>query len=110
ALRPGDTDTLARYGLMLADRKVATSFAARFYAMRVLQQVLRQEPGRRDIRRQVADLAMSLGRFTDARDDLEVLLRATPNDGELEGLLGRCQEAAGNYKAARAWYEKTIRD
>jgi tetratricopeptide (TPR) repeat protein len=110
AFRPGDTDTLARYGLMLADRKVATTFAARFYAMRVLQQVLRQEPERRDIRRQVADLAMSLGRFTDARDDLEALLRAAPDDGELEGLLGRCQEAAGNYKAARAWYEKTIRD
>src|SRR5205807_4452033 len=67
ALVPDDTDVWARYGLLLAHDKLATSPKARLRAFLTLERVLRREPKRRDVRRRLVGVAMRLGRFTDAR-------------------------------------------
>src|SRR5437867_3375940 len=75
-LVPGDTDALAKYGLLL--EKVATNHRARLRALSVLQQVLLREPDRAVVRRRFVDVAMKLERFADARDHLEMLLHSFP--------------------------------
>src|SRR5262249_59885142 len=49
------------------------------------------------------------GRHSDARDHLLVLLEAAPDDAELEGLLGRCEEAGAHFARAAEWYERAAR-
>jgi tetratricopeptide (TPR) repeat protein len=120
AYRPDDTETLARYGLMLA-RRTAETGLGRVRALLVLERVLLRAPERNDIRRKAVELAMAseLGRFKEASVDLRILLKAQPDDGELELWLGECHEAlartgkqtagAAEYRQARALYEKAIR-
>ena len=104
---PGDTEALARYGVMLADEQLAKSPKAKFRALLVLNKVLYREPERHDVRRRVVRLSMDLGLFANARDDLEnPLVPAFPGDAELQRLLGRCYEALGNYPKAREAYEQ----
>lgn len=103
---PEDTDALARCGILLAG--VSPSPNLRCRAMVLLHEVLRREPGRHDIRRRLARMAVELRLFTDARDYLEVLQQAFPDDAEVELLLGRCDEAAGQYAKAAAWFRKAI--
>lgn len=93
ALRPDDDEALASYALVL-DRH-ATSARDRAVALRTLERALGRAPGRVDIRRRVIALEMSaeIRRFREARDHLQVLQQDAPNDGELEGLTGRCLEA-----------------
>src|SRR4051812_16122422 len=43
---PGDTEALAKYGLMLADDRLATTGKARLRAFLALQQVVLREPDR----------------------------------------------------------------
>ena len=71
-----------------------------------LEQVLRREPERQDLRRKVARIAIDLGRFADAREHLRLLLKSSPDDGELELLLGRCEEGNDHFTEAASWYEK----
>ena len=75
----------------------------------MLDQVLRRDADRPDVRRKAADLAMSLNRFTDAQEHLVVLLQGAPDDGALEGLLGECQTRNAKYKEARQYFESAIR-
>ncbi|MBL8798796.1 MAG: tetratricopeptide repeat protein [Planctomycetia bacterium] len=108
-LMPRDTEVLARYGQAL--ERAAVTPNARVHALLVLEQVLRREPQRHDIRRRVVNLAMHpmVGRFSDAREHLEILLREyTPDDPELEALLARCHAARGEFEPAAACYEKAI--
>jgi hypothetical protein len=63
---PEDSDALARYGLLLD--KSAESPRARSRALDVLQQAVRREPGRRDVRREVVRIALDLRRFGVARE------------------------------------------
>ena len=61
----------------------------------MLEEVLRRDDSRDELRRYVIDLAMSprLGLFPEAQGHLAVLTSARPNDGELEGLYARCLAA-----------------
>jgi cellulose synthase operon protein C len=103
---PGDIDARARYGLALAAAAPAASPQARGRAIDVLEDVLRRAPGRHDVRRRLAGLAIDLRRYADARAHLEVLLNSSPENGEWEFLLGRCDEAEGAFDKAVLWYEK----
>ena len=93
ALRPDSDEAFADYALLL-DRQAVTA-ADRFRTLQVLERALGRAPERIDLRRRIIDLAMTpeIHRFRTARDQLLVLLKATPNDGELEGRLGRCLDA-----------------
>jgi tetratricopeptide (TPR) repeat protein len=106
---PDDTDALARYGLLL--EQLAKSANSRSQALLVLEQVLRRQPERHDIRQKLVDIAMhpQIARYSDAREHLELLLRNfAANDGALEHRLGRCHEAGGDFAQAAAWYEKAL--
>src|SRR4051794_13880044 len=103
-LRPEDIDVLARYGLLLAQR--AQSPLARGHAVAVLDRVLQRLPGRADVRRRRARLALALGHGAEAQEDLTTLLRSAPEDGELEDLLGQCAKAGGQPASAADWFAR----
>jgi tetratricopeptide (TPR) repeat protein len=104
---PADNDALAEYAQMLD--KVAKSPKAQFRAYMVLGQVLRRQPERLDICRRLAELAMKFGRFHDAEEYLLRLRQEPPKDAEIEELLGRCQQARGNFRDARKSFESAIK-
>jgi tetratricopeptide (TPR) repeat protein len=111
AYAPADNNALAKYGLLL--KQVATNPkgpqpAVAQRAFLALTQVRRRDPGRQDIVRPLAELAMQVGQFTDAEEHLDALLKLSPNDGELEALYARCEEGRGQYKDAVPWFEKAI--
>ena len=92
-LRPDSDEAFADYGLLL-DRQAVTP-ADRFRTLQILERAAGRAPERTDLRQRIIALAMSpeIHRFRTARDQLLVLLKATPEDGDLEGQLGRCLEA-----------------
>jgi tetratricopeptide (TPR) repeat protein len=106
-LVPRDTDALARYGSLLT--RLAQTTPDRVKAFLVLEQVLRRDRGRREVRRQAAELAMRLRRFADARDHLRPLLAADPRDPELLHLRASCEAGLGKLDRAAAWLERAIR-
>jgi predicted Zn-dependent protease len=108
ALAPGDTEALAQLGQLL-DR-VADGPEGRFQALQILEQVLRRQPDRRDLRRRVVILAIDQYRFRDAISHLDVLLPDAPDadKGELEHLLGWCQDAEGHPEASAAAFRRAV--
>lgn len=111
----GHIDELIHYGLML-DKLSApgaghpTNLRLRFKSFFVLEKALRLEPQRQDLRRQVAKIAIEMGRFTDAQAHLDELDKSATKDGESEHLMGRCYEGLGDYANASKCYEDAIRD
>ena len=108
AFAPADAEALARYGLLLAEPGLIKSPKAVQRAYLVLENSLRRSPERQDVRRRAVRLAMDLRRFTEVGEHLTYLLRAHPEDGELQVLLGRCHEATREYQQARRAYEAAI--
>jgi hypothetical protein len=84
AIRPHELAALARYGLVL-DRR-GTNPRTRLQAILALEQLLRHDPGRRDVRRRLVDVAMGLGRYGEARTHREVLREPAPGRGSGERL------------------------
>lgn len=103
---PSDTDALARHAQLVEKR--AQTPRERLRAFLLLEQVVRRDPKRNAVRRQIVPLAMGLGRNSEAMEHLQVLLRTTPDDGQLEYLAGRCEVAASNHDRAVPWLEKAI--
>ena len=97
-LAPADTEALTKLGFWLV--RDAKTDRARVRAMMVLDQVLRRNSVRSDVRREVAGLAVRLRHFTDARDHLAILLRESPGDPELMHLFGRCEAGGKQYQKA----------
>jgi tetratricopeptide (TPR) repeat protein len=107
---PEDDDAQARYGECLDEQaKKSGSIRGRMLAFFKLEAVLRRDPQRSDIRRRQVDIAMALGKFADALVHLRVLHEAAPEDAELERLMGRCEEANGQFRNAVQAYEGAIR-
>jgi tetratricopeptide (TPR) repeat protein len=115
--QPRDATALARYGLILAKRAETDDDRSR--ALQVLDMALRADPGRRDVRRTMVDMAVPLGQYADARVHLTELLRgpdrvsgaARPGDapgGELVYLLGRCAEGERDFHSAAKWYASAV--
>ncbi len=92
---PNDGDALAEYGLTL-DRS-SKSRRDRETVFFVLDKALRFNPDRDDARRRLVDVAMNIGRYTDALEVIQPLMKRSPDNAELECLLGRCLEGTGNY-------------
>ena len=76
----------------------------------VVAEVLRRDPTRDELRRFAIDLAMQpgIGMYEEALADIEVLLQARPDDGELEGLKARCLVQDNKYEEANAWYKRAV--
>src|SRR5207248_6195304 len=98
----------ARYGLTL--EKTARTTQSRAQALAVLEKVLTRDPGRTEVRRKAARLAVDLRRFPEARQHLEILQNSFPHDGELEQLLATSLEAQGDLTRAADLYQKAIDD
>src|SRR5262249_13390234 len=77
-------------------------------ALFVLDQVLRRETERADVRRTIVDLAMKLGSYADAKAHLLVLKEKASADGELLHLLGSCEAATGKYTKAVEYLNQAI--
>lgn len=104
-LRPDDTNALARLGLLLKDQP-----RHRLEAIEALDQVLRRDGSRHEVRRAAAECAMWLDRYLDAIAHLNFLLReSTPEDAWLEHLLGQCYERIGSYPEAASAFADAIR-
>jgi tetratricopeptide (TPR) repeat protein len=106
ALQPKDSEVGARLGLLLA--RQARSRRERQEACLVLEQVLRADGDRPDVRREAARLQVELEHFADARNHLAILLEANPGDAELELLAGYCDEALEAYEQAAARYARVL--
>lgn len=106
-MAPDEPDALARYGLLL--QRSARSAADHLRAFFALEKALRGQPERHDLRRAVVRQAIRLGRHTDARDHLNIVLAAFPEDGELEELQARCAAATTQFAEAADWYERALR-
>ncbi len=90
--------------------QLAVSDRERWRAVDVYLRVLYIEPSRQDIRRRLARLALRLGWTSEARAHLTILLDKQPGQGDLECMLGQCQEEAREYALAASSYQIAIRD
>jgi tetratricopeptide (TPR) repeat protein len=106
AYQPNDTEVIARYALALA--KASSSCSARFKTFLLLEQVLRRQPERHDLRRHAIQAAIDLNRLADAVRHLQYLLKAKLHQGDLEHQLGWCQEALGQYEQSAASFRSAI--
>jgi Tfp pilus assembly protein PilF len=105
-LAPDDVDAQVRYGDLLARLPGPTAGAR---ALAVYEQVLHRQPGRAEVRRRLVQLALELERFGDARAHLAILMRAAPDDSELELALGRCEDADKDYAHASRSFARSIK-
>jgi tetratricopeptide (TPR) repeat protein len=106
SLRPKDTDTRARLGLLVEkNARTANEFTS---ALIAYDTVLRQDAGRTDIRLRAAKLALFLDRHDDALNHLTALDALESSDSDLHALYGRCLEKKGDYNGARERYAKAV--
>jgi tetratricopeptide (TPR) repeat protein len=105
AEQPGDQDAQVRYAQALL--KLGTA-DARARALPVFEEVLRRQPDRQELRRRLVQTAVQLGRYRLAREHVEVLLQAHPDDGELEEQLGFCLESEHDFAGAVRHFEKAV--
>ena len=101
-LVPEDSGAQVEYAQFLADHNAARDAAV------ILENVLRAEPNRDDLRRRLVVLEMGIGRWTDARAHLSRLLANPPGDAALWDLLGTCQAADGELGSAADSLQKSI--
>jgi tetratricopeptide (TPR) repeat protein len=109
-LEPGDNEERANLGRVLADDKLALTPKAKQRALFVLEQVVTREPDRLDSRRLLVRMATGLGRYQNALDHLQALLKTAPKDGELLDLLAQTYEAMGKHAEAKASYQTAIKE
>src|SRR5262249_10722074 len=107
SLAPQSHQALAKYGTLLADPSVAKTRRAFEKAYLALEQALRREPGREDLRRRVVQMALQLDRPTDALEHLKRL--DLDHDAQLLSLRGRCHEALREFAMAHASYQAALK-
>ena len=105
-IKPDNVDVLRHYGLALD--KAAKSPDERRKAMEVLDEVLRHEPDRDEVRRAALRLAMGLGRWAEARAHIDVLTGAHRDDPALEDLRGQCLVQEGRFEDAVRSYRAAL--
>ncbi len=112
-LKPDDVEAGEKLGLLMADMAFSPDTGMVMWNMFSpawikLENVVGQEPDRTAARRRLIDLAMRIGRFKDAREHIESLLKVSPKDAELWNLLGRCQQSVREFEEAGKSYRKAI--
>jgi tetratricopeptide (TPR) repeat protein len=101
---PEDTDALILYGRTLG--QLAKSAGDYAQVLDVFERALQREPDHADVRRELVEIALVIGRFSEAREHARILQEAAPGNAELEHLGGVCEEAMGDYARAEAQFEK----
>jgi predicted Zn-dependent protease len=105
-LVPTDDEALADYALLL--NRLARNGRERLQAYFLLEQVLRRQPERADVRREAARLAVEGGLWSAAREHLKRLRREVQQDGGLLHLLGRCALGQQDFTSAAACYAEAV--
>jgi tetratricopeptide (TPR) repeat protein len=107
---PKDDEVLIRLGIAYdehrKDKKYET-VATVSAALTILDQALRRNPSRDDLRRRVVDLAFLMGDYTVAWDRLDELLDKYPTDGGLWRFWGDCERELRVTKTPK---NKTLKD
>ena len=101
-LAPEDVAAQAEYGLLLADRGDLRDAAI------MLEKVLRAEPDRDAARRRLVKVEMRIGRASDAKAHLDVLLAKSPHDAVLRDEMGICQATQGDFDPALASFKESV--
>jgi cellulose synthase operon protein C len=110
-LAPDEVEPLVDYGMLLAEQsKQSRSAKSLLRAYFTLEQVLRRDADRHEVRKEVVRLAMDprLQRHPDAVEHLNILLETFANDGTLLNLRARSHYALTQYKQSRADFEAAI--
>lgn len=105
-LQPDDNEQRARLGRILASESQATTPKARARAALVLENVLRIEPDKHDLRLKLVALDLDLDRLPAAEEHLDYLQKAQKDNGEVEYLRGRLAEAKRDPGEAIRWYAR----
>ena len=120
AYQPNHPEALVKFALIQAT--LARNVEEQTQAIQLLEKALRVSPDRRDVRRRLIAIAMSLKAYQTAEIHLQTQLgrqqpgepntrrSRTPENGELEYLLGQCSEAEGDYSLAARWFKDAIAD
>lgn len=115
AISDQDIDVREELGFLLADSAAVASDDSQdsvrtlqFQAYMTLEQVLRSDPERAPARRRVIDLALDLGRYSDANSHLVILSAILPNDASVHSQLGESLEGLQKYDEAAEAYERAI--
>ncbi len=102
-LRPEDIEVLEELGELQMDLLQYPQ------ALHTLESVVRLDPDHAAARRNLVEITMAFGRFSDAKSHLELLLRDAPHEAELLELLGICQLMSGDNREAVKTLESAIR-
>lgn len=105
-LYPNDTETLEQLGILLEEKAVTASSLMQAYM--TFEAVLRQDAGRDNLRLRLVDVAIKLGRYSDALKHLEILRRTSPTDTKLKFKEGVCREESGKIREAAQLYIESI--
>lgn len=103
---PDDTDAHVRLAELVRLR--TPTARGRADLVFLYDKILRLDPNRTEVRRQVLDQCLLLGRYSDAATHAEELLKADPGDAKVWELLGQAQQAVNKLPEARAAYEAAI--
>ena len=104
--RPDDLDAIAEHGLLKAKvAKNALGMADAFYA---LLQALPKMPQRADVRRELVTLGVKLGRVRDCKEELDALLKESPDDLDVLKLAARGAVQLRQFDAARVRFETLL--
>jgi tetratricopeptide (TPR) repeat protein/VanZ family protein len=103
---PNDVNALADFGTLLDNTRPNLSGGHRVFM--VYESVLRNEPTRDDIRRRQINVAMEIGRISDALSHATTLKQAHPKDGELHFLMGLCHERLSEFDKAADAFQQAI--
>jgi tetratricopeptide (TPR) repeat protein len=111
---PNDHEQRANLGRILAARvldgdRARVSYRLRQQALFVLDGVVANDPGRQDLRRRLAQVALDLDRADVAEEHLQALHAQLPDDGEVTCLLAQCRERQKAYAEAALLYWEAVR-
>jgi tetratricopeptide (TPR) repeat protein len=101
-VHPNNVSVLAEYGMLLAD------LGQRPAAYATLEKALRLDTNQQEARRKLISVALQLGRFRDAKEHIEVLRKASPEDVELLELGALCETGLGNFNEAVGLYRQVL--
>jgi tetratricopeptide (TPR) repeat protein len=105
AAHPDVIDRRDRLARLLV--KTATNDKELQNAYLVVDDTLRRDPTRTEFRRFAAEFALErVGLVREAKGHLAELLKAVPNDGDLEAKYALCLRYEGEFRSAAEWYQK----
>jgi tetratricopeptide (TPR) repeat protein len=103
-----DMDERAHLGRLLADPKIAITPRARERARFVIEAVLTKDPSRHELREALVRMALVGWDLDVAKEQLQRLQKARPDDGEVLGLTAHLLEKQGKTGQAVEVYRKAL--